>query len=680
MDDSAPVAGMTPAAAHEAAAEIPSNPSHNATFEQIVELRFPRRTWLRGAVGSLLASSFLREPVEEAWAEEGGPSELAATPDTSEIAAPRFSFTELRHGVDEQHHVVGGYQVQVLLRWGDPVLAGAPEFDPYHQTADAQEMQFGYNNDYVGFLALDANHPNHGLLLVNHEYTNEELMFPGVGPYDADFTKLTRELVEIEMAAHGASIVEVRRDGTTGTWEVVPNSKYARRLTARSTRMTFGGPAAGHPRLRTAEDPEGRQVIGTINNCAGGKTPWGTFLSGEENFHGYFWGHLPEGHDETTNGRRYGLPATRYAWGKYLPRFDLNQEPHEPNRFGWVVEVDPFDPTSPPVKRTALGRFKHEGAETIVNRDGRVVVYMGDDERFEYVYRFVTRDAYNPADRAANRHLLDAGTLSVARFEPDGHVHWLPLVHGTGPLSADHGFHSQADVVIEARRAADLLGATKMDRPEDIEPNAVTDRVYVMLTNNAKRTSAQLDAVHDRPENHWGLIVELIPPDGDHAADVFTWKLLVKAGNPRDPHTEAMWNPTTGEHGWFACPDNCAIDAEGRLWVSTDQGENWAHASGTADGLWSLETDGPRRGEAKLFFRCPVGAEMCGPQFTDDGETLFLAVQHPGADGTEFWEPFGQRSTFEHPATRWPDFDPRLPPRPSVVVITKPGGGRIGSA
>ena len=246
-------------------------------------------------------------------------------------------------------------------------------------------------------------------------------------------------------------------------------------------------------------------------------------------------------------------------------------------------------------------------------------------------------------------------------------------------LTADNGFHSQADVVIEARRAATLLGATPMDRPEDVEPNPVNGKVYVMLTNNSKRKAEAVDAANPRASNIWGHVLELTPDDGDHAATTARWDILVKAGNPADPAAAAMWNPATSQHGWFACPDNCAVDPQGRLWVTTDQGSNWKKASGTADGVLALDTDGAMRGAGRMFFRVPVGAEMCGPCFTPDGRTLFVAVQHPASDGTRHFPGFERSSTFEDPATRWPDFDPAMPPRPSVVVITKDDGGTIGS-
>jgi secreted PhoX family phosphatase len=397
----------------------------------------------------------------------------------------------------------------------------------------------------------------------------------------------------------------------------------------------------------------------------------------EENFHGYFWGELPEDHPEAANHKRYGVAGQWYAWGKFFDRWNIEKEPNEPNRWGWIVEVDPLNPRSVPIKRTALGRCKHEGAANIINKDGRVVVYSGDDERFDYLYKFVSSGTYNPNDRAANLRLLEQGTLYVAKFEATGKVQWLPLVQGLNGLIAANGFTSQADVLIETRRAADVVGATPMDRPEDVEPNPKTNKVYVMLTNNSRRKPEQVDSVNSRHNNIWGQIVELTPPDDDHSAEFSYWDVLVRCGDPKDTSTVSDWNPATSENGWFACPDNCAIDNQGRLWITTDQGGEWKKASGTADGVWALETEGELRGTGKMFFRVPVGAEMCGPMFTPNDETLFVAVQHVAADGTDSYAGFERASTFEDPATRWPDFDDKMPPRPSVVVITKQGGGKI---
>jgi len=385
----------------------------------------------------------------------------------------------------------------------------------------------------------------------------------------------------------------------------------------------------------------------------------------EENFNGCFMGELQDDHPEQAHHDRYGVPGGWYQWGRYFDRFDVSKEPHEPNRFGWIVEVDPMDPTSTPKKRTALGRFKHEGAETVVAPDGRLVVYMGDDQRFDYLYKFVSEGRVDPDNRLASRGLLDSGTLYVAKFDDDGSVEWMPLTHGRGSLTAANGFASQADVLIETRRAADLLEATPMDRPEDVEPDTKTGRVWVMLTNNSRRGEDETNAANPRPDNMFGDIIEIQEPDGDFAATRSSWDFLVKCGDPAVAAVGATWNPLTSENGWFGSPDNCAVDPMGGLWVATDGNEG----TGAADGLWAMETDGQSRGTGRAFYRVPVGAELCGPRFMPDSKTLFVSVQHPGAsDG----------ATFENPATRWPDFDPRMPPKPAVVSIQNKGGDAIG--
>ena len=658
------------AEAFEAFDDIPTNPHLGRTIGDVINARYGRRDVLRGMLGvsastALFGTTALMSPQSAA----------AATTES------RYVFEELTAGNDETHHVAPGYDAKVLLRWGDPITADAPEFDVMNQTAAAQLKQFGYNNDYVGFVPLNAE-GTRGLLCVNHEYTNEEVMFPGIGRQDeAQFAGMTPELIDIEMAAHGGSVVEIAKDDT-GAWSVVRDGRMNRRITPLDTQMTLSGPAAGHDRMKTNDDPAGTQVIGTLNNCAGGMTPWGTWLMAEENFHGYFWTDKldaegkPDLSDqaEAAQMKRYGVPGMWYNWGTRHDRFNIDKDPNMPNKFGWVVEVDPMDPESIPVKRTALGRFRHEGAETTISSDGRLVVYMGDDNRFDYQYKYVS-DGTVSETASENAKLLDEGTLYVARFDEDGSLAWLPLVHGEGPLTADNGFASQADVLIDTRLAADALGATPMDRPEDAQPRG-DGTAYVMLTNNSRRKPEDVNAANPRAESRFGHIIEIKEDGGNHAATSGTWSILVKCGDPSIAEVGAQWNPETTEDGWFGSPDNCAIDADGRLWISTDQGSSWGR-TGKSDGLYALETEGERRGTSKLFFRCPVGGEMCGPYFTEDGETLFVAVQHPGTDGTKDLAGFERESTFEDPATRWPDFDPAMPPRPAVVVITKQGGGKI---
>ena len=627
-----------------------------ATLSDVIEARLSRRGFIGGiaALGGLAAAGCATNKSDL-------PEEVQVEPLVPESA---FNFEEIARGMDETHHVPAGYNADVVLRWGDALFKDSQAFDPMSQTEAAQLRQFGYNNDYIGFVPLGAGPDGRarGLLCVNHEYTTTTLMLPGVA---AGYpTSMTAELCLTEMAAHGGTVVEIVE--TEDGWKPVVGSNFNRRITAHRTPMEITGPAAGSPRLVTTEDPKGLMVAGTMNNCAGGITPWGTWLMAEENFNGNFRGELPKDHPEATNHARYSVPGGWYQWGRHFDRFDVSKEPNEPNRFGWVVEVDPMDPTSTPKKRTALGRFKHEGAESVIAPDGRLVIYMGDDQRFDYVYKFVSMARVDLENPTANKDLLDDGTLYVARFDEDGGVTWMPLTHGEGPLTAENGFESQADVLIETRRAADLLGATPMDRPEDVEPDVRTGKVWVMLTNNNKRKEDQVDAANPRADNQFGHIIEITEPDGDFTSTKSRWDILVRCGDPANPAFGATWNPLTSPNGWFGSPDNCAIDPSGRLWVATDGNKG----TGAADGVWAMETTGERRGTGRAFFRAPVGAEVCGPKFAPDGRTLFLAVQHPGDGGD---------ATFEAPKTRWPDFSPDAPPRPSVVAIRKKDGGVVGS-
>ena len=638
--------------------DISSNPRPAAgaeTLSDLIEKRLSRRSILAG-LGAVSMTGLA------GCANETAGSDVAtATMPVKPEPIPTFDFAEITRGMDETLHIPQGYDSDILLRWGDPIFADSPAFDPENQTMAAQLKQFGYNNDFIGWVPLPEEDGRERVLLcVNHEYTIGKLMFPGLGEnYDA----MTREMCEIEMAAHGGSIVELVRDGSG--WKPRLDSKYNRRITGAFTPMTLSGPAAGHPRVQTAEDPEGLTVAGTINNCAGGITPWGTYLMAEENVNSNFIGEVPEGHPEAANHVRFGVPGNRYVWGKFVDRYDIGKAPNEPNRYGWVVEVDPLDPESRPKKRTAMGRFKHEGAETIIAPDGRVVVYMGDDQKFDYLYKFVTARAFDPDNADSNRDLLDDGTLYVAQFDAEGGVTWLPLTFGTGPLVAANGFHSQADVMIETRRAADLLEATPMDRPEDVEANPDTGRVYVMLTNNDLRTADDTNVANPRAKNDHGHVIELVEPKEDFASEKSTWSFLLRCGDPKDESAGTLWNPLTTDEGWFSSPDNCAVDPQGRLWIATDGNPK----TKAADGLWAIETEGEMRGTSKAFLRCPAGAELCGPRFSSDGRSLFVSVQHPGE---------GRGSTYAAPTTRWPDFDPAMPPRPSVVVVTRQNGGKIG--
>jgi secreted PhoX family phosphatase len=568
-----------------------------------------------------------------------------------------LGFTEIGRTKDDRHHVAPGYTAQVLIRQGDPIKRGAPQYRPGQQTGAEQEQQFGTDNDFIAYMPLPrgSGSSTRGLLGVNHENCRAPLVFPG------NTSSLTREQCEVQMAAQGFTVIEIARSGNA--WRLVDDSRYNRRISTNAP-MRIAGPAAGSPRMRTHADPTGTRSFGTFNNCAGGTTPWGTMLTAEENIQIYFSGDAGKGPEAAARKRHNITGKGRYQWARYFERFDLDKEPNEPNRFGWIVEIDPYDPGHTSVKRTALGRCAHECATTAVSHDGRIAVYSGDDARMEYVYKFVTRDKLG-----SGPDLLDNGTLYVARFEANGRMRWLPLVHGQGPLTAANGFNSQADVVIEARRAGDLLGATPMDRPEDVEAHPLTGRVYVVLTYNEQRKPDQVNAANPRANNRFGHIIEIVPPlvggKPDHAATQCDWGFFLMGGNPKVSEHAARYASPVSDNGWVAAPDNVAFDPKGRIWISTDGQDD---AAGFNDSLYAAAVSGPSRGATRAFFNGPAGSEICGPCFTPDGRTLFLAVQHPG-DG----------STFDKPSTRWPDFQDGMPPRSSVVAITRNDGGEIGS-
>jgi uncharacterized protein len=572
--------------------------------------------------------------------------------------------------------IPNGYQQAVVIRWGDPILPEAPQFDIAKQTPAAQRQQFGFNNDFAGLLPIPGA-PNHFLLVTNHEYTTEQFMFAGYQPEAP-----TRDQFEIGIAAHGLSVVEVeKRDGT-----LVPvMGRYNRRVTA-DTPMTLIGPAAATDFVKTAADPAGRTVAGTLNNCSGGVTPWGTVLTCEENVDQYFGAPdgapkpAPVAADRLT---RYGVkfkPSQR-KWERFDPRFDVSETPTEPNRFGYVVEVNPWDPGSMPVKHTAMGRFKHEAANIYVTDDGTVVAYTGDDARFEYLYKFVSSKKIQPgadaATMAANMTILDEGTLYVAKFSSDipdveidgsgklpakgsfsGTGTWIALLR-TGP-----GGHAESlvpgmtpqEVAVFTRFAGDKAGATKMDRPEDCEANPKTGKVYAVMTNNDERGlpgEPSADAVNPRNENKNGQIIEITD---NHAGTDFTWDLFLVCGDPgtADSYFAGFDKNKVSP---ISCPDNLAFDRHGNMWVATD-----GNALKSNDGLFAVALEGPNRGETKQFLTVPKGAETCGPVITDD--LVIVCVQHPGESDD---------NSLDNPLSHWPDGG-NAPARPAVVAVWKTTG------
>ncbi|MBL8539738.1 MAG: PhoX family phosphatase [Betaproteobacteria bacterium] len=621
----------------------PANPAAAAGCESPVT----RRAVLKAGLAAAVLAAF-------------GPLRVAAAAGGSVLG-----FNAVPVSGEDTVRVPAGYSASVLYRWGDPTgsTLGQPVFRPdASNSAEQQLLQAGMHHDGMHFFPLPrgSDSSTHGLLVVNHEYTDDGLLHPdGMKTWTADKVRKSQ-------AAHGVSVIEIELE--SGSWRIVSPSRYARRICA-FTPMTLAGPAAGDDALKTAADPTGRAVLGTFNNCSHGVTPWGTYLASEENFNFYFAG----GRTITPEMGRYGITRRRgLRWHEHDARFDCEREPNEANRFGWMVEIDPWDAASKPVKRTALGRFKHEGAALAVAPDGRVVYYMGDDEAFEYIYKFVSARPWHPQDRAANRTLLDHGTLHVARFGDDGRGTWLPLVHGENGLTAANGFASQADVLRLARSAADRVGATPMDRPEWIAVDAGRKHVYCSLTNNAKRGDVGnrgADAANPRRENVFGHIVRWREAGGDPTATSFEWDIFLLAGDPAQADPAKRGN-IRGDA--FGSPDGLYVDPRGVLWIETDVTTRTIGRGDYANlGNNQMLAADPATGEVRRFLTGPNGCEITGATQTPDGRTMFVNIQHPG-------EAPDERGNPDHPdaVSSWPDGGR---PRSATIVIRKNDGGVIGT-
>ncbi len=643
------------------------NSSENEYFRDIVGAAMSRRSLLAGAgigAAALVIGSTVGSPTSASAGGYGG-QRLPFTP-----IAPVPAATD-------RFVVPSGYQWSPIIRWGDPIISASDIFDPANQTSDLQSRQFGYNNDYLDILVSGR---RDAVLVANHEYTNENVMFP-----PATDDAMADEQRRVAMMAHGMSVVELRRRRPGSPWEYRVGRRNNRRITA-STPFSMTGPAAGSALLATKDDPEGRTVLGTLGNCAGGTTPWGTVLSGEENFNGYF-----RSAGTSPADLRYGLTnkPTGRLWERVDPRFDATTPGYENevNRFGWIVEVDPEAPDEPPVKHTAMGRFKHEGANVIVGRTGHVAAYMGDDERFDYLYKFVSHDRFDRRNkgrgRRHNKALLTRGSLYVAKFTGDSPA---AEITGTGQLPSDGMFDgtgqwialvidgvsqvpgfSTEEALVNTRLAADAVGATKMDRCEDVEPSLITGKIYVACTNNSDRGKPGKEGateMNPRVSNRDGHIVEITEDGGDATSTTFSWNILLVCGDPATNTSTYFAGFPREKVSPISCPDNVAFDAEGNLWISTDGAPS---TIGFCDGLFKVPLEGAERGRVQQFLSVPLGAETCGPVIHSREDMVYVAVQHPGEDGT--WD--AQVSLFPDyvPAGSTPPPGDFALPRPSVAQV-----------
>ena len=604
-------------------------------FDRVVERALSRRGFLGGvvALGSGAAAMGL-----------GVLSPRAALASTT----ARFPFTPIDAQTDEQIHVPQGYRARVLARWGDALFSDVEGYDLTEGgPAAGSDRIFGENTDGMESFPFRG----HELIAVNHEYTNNDINLPAAQdgvPANADDVLKLQNL-------QGVTVMEIAED--ENGWSVVKDSPFNRRI-HHNTPMVMAGPAAGHALLQTSADPAGLNPLGTLNNCGSGKTPWGTYLTCEENFNGYFGanGELPTDEVLAEGYTRYGISAEGwgYDYHKWDARFDVAANPNEPHRHGWVVEIDPTDPQSTPLKHTGLGRFKHENAEVVLARDGRVVVYMGDDERGEFLYRFVSNGVYTPG--GATEGLLDDGMLSVARFNDDGTGEWLDLTPESTGMD-------MAEILVFARTAGSRVGATTMDRPEWVAVNPYAVEAYCCLTNNTRRGTrpnaggdeTPVGGPNPRAENQYGQIVRWFPHDDDHAAASFDWDLYVMAGNPAVHSDAYAGSPNVTAGNMFNAPDGMAFDSTGLLWIQTD-GEDSNEGDFAGQGNNQMLAGDPVSGAIARFLTGPKGSEVTGLCWSSDRRTMFVGIQHPGGS--------------------WPDGSGL--PRSAIVAVTREDGGLVG--
>jgi uncharacterized protein len=622
-------------------------PLHRLSFDEIDERRNPRpeeQEFDRVVASAISRRGFLGVLAFGSGAAAMGLGTLMGATSARAQAASRFPFTPIGITTDFEVHVPEGYAWKPVARWGDALFSDAPAFDPEKgMTAAGQARAVGENTDGMELFVIDGRQ----VIAVNHEYVNLEVNLPGNPdglPQSAD------DVLKLQNA-QGVSVMEVA-EGPDG-WAIVVDAPLNRRIT-NNTPMTLTGPAAGHDLLKTEADPTGTQVLGTLNNCGSGRTPWGTYLTCEENFNGYFGSTdaafaLPEAFG------RYGIDVEGgYGYEKFDARFDVSKNPNEPNRFGYVVEINPADPNSVPVKHTALGRFKHENAEVTLAADGRVVVYLGDDERGEFLYKWVSAAPY--VEGGDTSTLLVNGQLSVAVFADDMTGKWVALTPEATGMTA-------AEIAIHTRQAGSKVGATTMDRPEWVAVNPVAAEAYCALTNNTNRgvkpnAGGDLTPVggpNPREKNGFGQIVRWRPAGEDHAADTFTWDLFVMAGNP-GVHKDAFAGSANVNVGnMFNSPDGMAFDSTGLLWIQTD-GDDSNEGDFAGQGNNQMLIGDPVSGQIERFLTGPKDGEVTGLLWSADRKTAFVGIQHPGGS--------------------WPDGTGL--PRSAVIAVWRTDGALIG--
>lgn len=668
-------------------------------FESVLQQRMQRRELLKGAAGIGAAGTVIGSLGVTGCTDGGRPSTA-------------LGFAAIPPSLEDYVTLPEGYAAHVVYALGDPLTADGAEYSNTGAETDFNERA-GDHHDGMSYFPLpfDSENSSNGLLVLNHENITQQYLHPN-GPTPG---QRPAQEVRKEISAHGVSVVEIIRDGQTA--DVVRDSLFNRRITP-LTPMRLSGPVAGSEFVATAYDPNGLTSRGTLNNCANGFTPWGTYLTCEENWHGYFKT------DEASPGReisRYGVgDSSNYGWEtaagapdeieSEFARWDLTPKAESPtqdyrneaNTFGWIVEIDPYDPSATPIKRTAMGRIRHEGCIPSRTLPGQpLAFYMGDDNRGDYIYKFVTTQAFQPG--VSNGSMLDQGTLYVARFDANGRGAWLPLTLDDPALAA--AFGSMAELLVNTRTAADIVGATPMDRPEWAAVNPRSGEVYMTLTNNkyrGVRDDQPVDAANPRsydagegdPDldgNDNGHIIRW-REDGDRADSTqFTWDILLFGARPDAP-ADVNVSGLTMDNA-LSSPDGLWFDYRrpgSPLWIETDDGamrdltnnQVLAAVPGhvgdgkvTAIGDQITYVGAPLGTDLRRFLVGPKGCEITGITMTPDARSLFINIQHPGENGTldEF------ESYWPHPnndGTAAPI--PGQRPRSATLMITRKDGGIIG--
>ena len=679
-----------------------TNPSANSHINDLLAARLSRRHTLKGGIG--LTTGVLLSSLGLTAC--GGGDD-----DNASAEALKLGFAAVAMNKNDIVTVPAGYEVGILHALGDPMHWGINSWaDNGSESADSYNSRIGDGHDGMHYFGLseagkfDANRSERGLLCVNHEYV--------VAPYalhpngkTAGAARIASE-VEKEIYAHGVSVVEVKRDAKGAGMGMVRGSRFNRRVTS-ATPMAFAGPVKGSELVKTRFSPDGMKTRGTNNNCANGYTPWGTYLTCEENYTNVI--SRAAGDDaqrsakEITGLKRYGMTDGRKSpylwdtagsddlfarWNSAVTGASAGDDYRNIfNTFGWVVEIDPFNPDSTPVKRSTLGRFNHEGAWPVPAVKGQpVVIYSGDDSRNEYIYKYVSKALWDEADvnggLAAGAKYLDKGKLYVAVFKADGTGTWEEISIDNPKIKgyANYAFADQADVLVHTRLAADAVGATKMDRPEWGAVNPLNHEVYMTLTNNSNRvahdatpTGVQLkpDAANPRPANNFGHILRWRESQGNPAATTFDWDIFALAGDPLNPAADKHGNIKGDAYG---SPDGLWFDPSGRLWIQTDVSTSTLNKGDYANlGNNQMLVADVDTGATRRFLSGPRGCELTGITATPDGRTLFVNIQHPGETPSERADPASPTAISAWPANQFREAVGGRP-RSATLAISRDDG------